>query len=240
MQVLLGCRHLVLDVGRFPPLAPALAHGARLSDLLGESGHAAAAVAKGALATRNRALPKKEKGITCLLLRYQMSMDRLESPLARAELLLLSTTDNATATSRFCPVATHPAKMKLPHLDQLIPLERGEAGLLSAALAVLVADAIERPPMAPSDALLLTPLGALGRRLVARRNQELQRPPRPGKKSVARPLRVHYDELAAVHQVRYALYYTGLAETEKLQLQRVLGEFQRHSLGLECYIRFRF
>lgn len=127
--------------------------------------------------------------------------------------------------------------MRLPHLDQLIPLERGEAGLLARALAVLVEDALLRPPMSSDDALLLTPLARLGKRLLARHQQEQLRPPKPGTKTKARTLRVAYDELTAVAKTRQSLYYTTLAEEEKLQLQRVLGEFQRISLNLQCYIR---
>ncbi|RZL04782.1 MAG: hypothetical protein EOO62_20500 [Hymenobacter sp.] len=137
--------------------------------------------------------------------------------------------------------------MKLPHLDQLIPLERGEAALLAQALAVLLEDVHpivyqERPTglrLTPGLALQLTPLTKLGKRLVARHRQEQARPLKPGNRPPARPVRVHYDELVAVLQNRSALTYTNLAEVEKLQLQRVLGEFQRYSLSLECYINFR-
>ena len=136
--------------------------------------------------------------------------------------------------------------MRLPHLDQLIPLERGEAGLLAQALAVLLEDAVRIVQgdrglrLSPAFALQLTPLASLGRRLLAVARQEQLRPLRPGRRRPAsRPVRVRYDELVAVLQCRASLYYTNLAETEKLQLQRVLGEFQRASLGLECYIRFR-
>lgn len=137
--------------------------------------------------------------------------------------------------------------MKLSHLDQLIALERGEAGLLAQALSVLLADvhAIvyqQREPgrrLSPALALQLTPLTSLGKRLVARHNQEQARPLKPGRRSPAKLLRVRYDELVAVLQSRPSLCYTTLAEAEKLQLQRALGEFQRHSLNLECYISFR-
>ena len=139
--------------------------------------------------------------------------------------------------------------MKLPHLDQLIPLARGEAGLLAQALAVLVQGALEvvlsehapreRERLTPAQALELAPLASLGKRLVARHRQEQRRPLKPGKRPAARPLRVAYNELLAVLANRPGLYYTGLAEVEKIQLQRVLGEFQRYSLNLECYIRLR-
>ena len=134
--------------------------------------------------------------------------------------------------------------MKLPHLDQLIALERGEAGVLAQALAVLVEDAVRvacggpGPRLTPAQALQLAPLASLGWRLVARHNQEQARPMKPGQRPPARSVRVRYDELVAVLQSRPALGYTNLAEVEKLQLQRVLGEFQRYSLNLECYINF--
>lgn len=135
--------------------------------------------------------------------------------------------------------------MKLPQLDQLIALERGEAGVLAQALAGLVEDAVRVVRggpgllLTPALALQLTPLASLGRRLVARHNQEQARPLKRGQRPPARSVRVRYDELVAVLQSRPSLGYTNLAEVEKLQLQRVLGEFQRHSLSLECYIRFR-
>ena len=137
--------------------------------------------------------------------------------------------------------------MRLPHLDQLIPLERGEAGLLARALATMLEDArhsatgraAPHQRLTPAGALRLGPFTSLGKRLVARHNQEQARPLQPGRRPQARPVRVRYDELVAVLESRAALPYTNLAETEKLQLQRVLGEFQRHSLSLECYIRFR-
>jgi hypothetical protein len=136
--------------------------------------------------------------------------------------------------------------MKLPHLDQFIPLERGEAGLLARALGVQLEDAAcivysDRDRglrLTPAWALALTPFTTLGKRLVARHNQEQARPLKPGKRPAARLLRVRYDELVAVLENRVALYYINLAEEEKLQLQRVVGEFQRCSLNLQYYIRF--
>lgn len=137
--------------------------------------------------------------------------------------------------------------MKLPHLDQFIPFERGEAALLAHALAVLVHDSLQvvfrthdqGERLTPATALHLKPLASLGKRLLARHRQELRKPPKPGKRPAARTLRVPYDELIAVEENRAALYYTTLAETEKMQLQRVLGEFQRYSLNLDCYIQWR-
>lgn len=127
--------------------------------------------------------------------------------------------------------------MRLPHLDQLVPLERGEAGLLARALAVLVADATQQP-MSVIDALQLTPLARLGQRLVKRHEQEQHRPPTRGRPARAWLLRVRYDELAAVHINRGALLYTDLAQQEALQLQVVLGKFHQKSLNLDRYIKF--
>lgn len=128
--------------------------------------------------------------------------------------------------------------MKLPHLDQLVPLERGEAGLLAGALAVLVQDATRRPPMTGPQALKLAPLASLGRRLVQRHQQEQLRPLRRGQRPAARPVRVRFDELVALLDSRAALYYTGLTATEQLQLRVVLDRFHQKSLNLEQFIRF--
>ena len=135
--------------------------------------------------------------------------------------------------------------MRLPHLDQLIPLERGEAGLLARAIAVLLSEAQRIAKgqankglrLTPIRALQLTPLTKLGKRLVARHNQEQARPLKAGRRPAARTLGVR-DELVAVLDSRASLYDTGVAETEKWQLQRVLGEFQRHSLNLERCLDF--
>ena len=138
--------------------------------------------------------------------------------------------------------------MRLPHLDQLIPLARGEAGLLAQALAGLLADAERQlcaigyqagPPLTRQQVLTQQPLASLGRRLLARHRQEQLRLPRSGAgRAPARLLRVRYDELVAVLASRAALGHVNLGLTENLQLQRVLGEFQRASLNLTGYIRF--
>ena len=131
--------------------------------------------------------------------------------------------------------------MKLPHLDQLVPLERGEAGLLARSLAVLMSDATLRPPMSRWEALQLTPLASLGRRLLGRHEQEQRRPLRPsaGRRPPApRPFRVRYDELVVVHENRTALLYTNLSESEQLQLQVLLGKFHQKSLNLDHCIKF--
>lgn len=132
--------------------------------------------------------------------------------------------------------------MRLPYLDQLVSLERGEAALLARALAVLVAVLVEdatRQPMPVIDALQLTPLASLGRRLVQRHKLEQHRPPGArGRPARAWLLRVRYDELAAVHLNRGALLYTGLQQAEQLQLQVVLGRFHQKSLNLDRYIKF--
>lgn len=136
--------------------------------------------------------------------------------------------------------------MKLPHLDQLVPLERGEAGLLARAVSVLVRDVThaERPvPLV--DAITLTPLAALGKNL-ARLHELEQRPPRtrPGRcprllQSRPRLLRVPYDQLAVLMLHRLALPHCDLSTQEKLQLQVVLGKFQQKSLNLQHWIKVR-
>ncbi|MDO7875524.1 hypothetical protein Q5H93_12340 [Hymenobacter sp. ASUV-10] len=136
--------------------------------------------------------------------------------------------------------------MKLPHLDQLVPLERGEAWLLARAVQVLVDDVYKAERPVPALEVLMTlPLAALLRNLVLRHQRELLRPPKapkPGKRP-KRPkpqvFRVSYDQLAALHVQRLALFHGGaLSEQENRQLQGVVGKFHRESLNLDQRIRF--
>lgn len=129
--------------------------------------------------------------------------------------------------------------MKLPQLDQLVLLERGEAGLLARALAVLVQDLTQQPPMSYLESLMLTPLASLGKRLRGRHEQEQRRGPCPGRRPPApRPFRVRYDELAVLHFNRGALSHTNLSADEQQQLQVLLGKFHQKSLNLDRYIKF--
>ena len=136
--------------------------------------------------------------------------------------------------------------MKLPHLDQLVPLERGEAGLLARAVQVLVDDVYKAERPVPALEVLLTlPLVPLLRNLVHRHQREQLRPPKPPKpgKRPKRPkpqnFRVRYDQLAALHVQRLALFHGGaLSAEENLQLQGVVGKFHRASLNLDQRIKF--
>lgn len=128
----------------------------------------------------------------------------------------------------------------LPHLDQRVPLARGEAGLLARALAVLIGDMTHAARPAPAVELLtLAPLATLGRALLKLHQREQlaavklsSRPPRP------RLLRVACDQLAALLHCQGALYYCHLSPEENLQLQAILGKFQQKSLNLSQWISF--
>ena len=129
--------------------------------------------------------------------------------------------------------------MKLPHLDQLVPLERGEAGLLAKALAVLVRDVTQATrPVHVMDAITLPALATVATRLTRLHQREQLVPVRPGKRPKPRAFRVSYDQLAVLLHCRVALFYTGLEGYEQLQLQVVLGKFQQQSLNLTHFIRF--
>lgn len=128
--------------------------------------------------------------------------------------------------------------MKLPHLTRRVPLERGEAGALSSALQELVATAMYCPPMGTTAALRLTPLWSLRCRLLNRHVAEQQRPLRPGRRPKAWPLRVRYDELAAVLVARDELEGLRKPLEDMLLLRHIVGKFQRVSLNLTKYITF--
>ena len=129
--------------------------------------------------------------------------------------------------------------MKLPHLDQLVPLERGDAGVLAKALAVLVRDVTQaKRPVSKLEALLLTPLAGLTKKLVQIHQREQLAPPKPGRKAKPRNLRVTYDQMAVLMHYRHTLYFCGLEEWEYLQVQVVVGKFQQKSLNLAHFIKF--
>lgn len=129
--------------------------------------------------------------------------------------------------------------MKLPHLDQLVPLERGEAGVLAEALAVLVRDVTQTAkPVNAMEAITLPAVAALATKLARLHQRELNAPVRPGRRPRPRHFRVSYDQLAVLLHYRGVLHYCGLGEVELLQLQAALGRFQQQSLNLEHLIRF--
>lgn len=129
--------------------------------------------------------------------------------------------------------------MKLPLLDQVVLLERGEATLLARPVAVLVQDVtLATRPVIALELLSLTPLEALRKQLERIDKAEQVRPSKPGKHPAPRKLRVPYDQLVALLHHRHALYHCGLSEEERLRLHGVVGKFQQASLELARYIKF--
>ncbi|MGI4865427.1 MAG: hypothetical protein ACRYFZ_16005 [Janthinobacterium lividum] len=127
--------------------------------------------------------------------------------------------------------------MRLPHLDQLVLLERGEAGLLAKALAVLVRDVTHAErPVPRLELLTFGPLVALGRQLLQIHQREQLTPVRPKCPARPRRLRVRYDQLVALLFHRLALFYCGLSEEENLQLRGVVGKFQQKALNLSQWV----
>lgn len=129
--------------------------------------------------------------------------------------------------------------MRLPHLDQIVLLERGEAGLLARAVAVLVQDVTQaQRPVPYLEMLTFAPFCNLGKKLLQHHRREQLTPARPKRFPKPKALRVPYDQLVALHLHRFALNYCQLSEEENLRLQVVLGKFQRQSLNLSRWIRF--
>ena len=132
--------------------------------------------------------------------------------------------------------------MKLPHLDQLVPLERGEAGVLARAVAVLVRDVTHaETPVSGLQLLTLAPLASLARRLHQLHQREQLRPLRPlrpGRRPRPHQLRVSGYQLVALLHCRAALAYCGLSEEDSLLLPGIVGKFQQKSLNLTAYLHF--
>ena len=129
--------------------------------------------------------------------------------------------------------------MKLPHLDQIVLLERGEAGLLARAVAVLVQDVTSaKRPVPYLEMLTFTPLCNLGKKLLQYHRREQLTPVRPKRFPKPKRLCVSYDQLAALHHNRFALNYCNLSEEENLQLWVILGKFQQQALNLSQWVRF--
>lgn len=127
--------------------------------------------------------------------------------------------------------------MKLPHLDQIVFLERGEAGLLARALAVLVQDVTQaQRPVPYLEILTFTPLCQLGKKLLQHHRREQLTPARPRRFPKPKQLRIPYDQLVALHLHRFALHHCQLCEQENLQLQAILGKFQQRALNLSQWI----
>lgn len=131
--------------------------------------------------------------------------------------------------------------MKLPLLDQFVPLERGEAFVVGHAIGRYLVEAISRPDYDQKlywqEALALAPLEQLRRRLLRRHESEHWQAPRPGRRPKPRRLRVPYAELVALREFQTSLQRIAPGGEE---LPAVLGKFHQKSLNLERYIKFSF
>ncbi|WP_310396017.1 hypothetical protein [Hymenobacter sp.] len=130
--------------------------------------------------------------------------------------------------------------MKLPHLDQVVDLERGEAGLLAKALGVLVRDVTHAEQAVPYlEAIALPALATLATKLARLHQRELAAPPRPGQRPKPRRFRLSYDQLAVLLYYRLTLPYCELSRIEQLQLRVVVGKFHQQSLNLAQFFKFK-
>ncbi|MGI4870652.1 MAG: hypothetical protein ACRYFX_05670 [Janthinobacterium lividum] len=118
--------------------------------------------------------------------------------------------------------------MRLPHLDQRIPLHWGEAQQLAEAIEWVICQQLE-PPARPSVSLVLCfgPLYRVRGRLLGRARQEAHHhgppPRRPWK------LTLRYDDIAALLRILDQAPPAGQA----------WGEIQRVSLNLDQFIDFK-
>ncbi len=117
--------------------------------------------------------------------------------------------------------------MRLPYLDQKIPLHWGEAGQLAHAIEWVLTRQL-LPPERPTLTMALSfgPLTRVGTRLLARQRQEQRRVGKPPRKP--RLFTLRYDEVAALLVILPLAPAAGAA----------WGEVQRVSLNLEQYITF--
>lgn len=117
--------------------------------------------------------------------------------------------------------------MRLPHLDQRIPLHWGEAGQLAHAIEWVLTQQL-LPPERPTLLMVLSfgPLARVRSRLLARARQERHHvgpvPKRPRKYTL------RYDEVAGLMLILPLAPAAGLA----------WGEIQQASLRLEQFIDF--
>jgi hypothetical protein len=117
--------------------------------------------------------------------------------------------------------------MRLPYLDQKIPLHWGEAQQLATAIEWVLTQQLV-PPERPTLKMVLSfgPLTRLGTRLLARQRQEARRIGPPPRKP--RLFTLRYDEVAALLVILPLAPAAGAA----------WGEVHRVSLNLERYIDF--
>lgn len=117
-----------------------------------------------------------------------------------------------------------------------MPLERGEAGLLARAVAVLVRDVTHsQTPVPLVELLTFGPLARLATALLRRHQRELLT---PGPAPKPRPFRVPCDQLAALLHNHLALHYCGLSKEEDLLLTGIVGKFQQKALNLSQWASF--
>jgi hypothetical protein len=119
--------------------------------------------------------------------------------------------------------------VRLPHLDQKIPLRWGEAAQLAHAIEWVLTDqlTLQAPARVPAKMLLcFGPLTRVGTRLLARARQERQHvgtvPTKP------RQMVLRYDEVAGLLHILPGAPAAGGA----------WGEVQRVSLNLERFVDF--
>jgi hypothetical protein len=117
--------------------------------------------------------------------------------------------------------------MRLPNLDQKIPLHWGEAQQLAAAIEWVLTQQLI-PPVRPTWQMVLSfgPLTRVGTRLLARQRQEQRRIGPPPRKP--RLFTLRYDEVAALLVILPLAPAAGAA----------WGEVHRASLNLEQFVDF--
>jgi hypothetical protein len=138
---------------------------------------------------------------------------------------------------------------KLPHLTQVVLLDRGQADLVHRAVYHVCKELLHRDPAlkrwSPIEALTLTPLNHLRTRLLTlaerdelpvhvalhtKRRGGKPRPPKPNK------LKVTYEEMTTVRYYYARLLATTSDEVDQLMLAGALAKFHQPSLGLEQHI----
>lgn len=128
--------------------------------------------------------------------------------------------------------------MKLPLLDQLVPLERGDAFTAASAIGRHLQESLTRPAALRlwwQYALCLTPLEQLRRRLLRRHQAEALAGVKPGKRAKPKLLRVPYAELVALRECQGSIQSLF---PDDLELVTVLCKFQQRSTALDQYIKF--
>lgn len=126
----------------------------------------------------------------------------------------------------------------LPGLDQVVLLDRGEAGRLAQAVAAHVLAVKANYPISAASVLTCLPLVGLARQLSQLHRREQAAPPKPGKSAKPRTFRISYDKLAALLLNHTEIDCWVGSPLEKLQVQTTIGKFQQKSLNLSQYLTF--